>query len=94
MSDYERLTALSLSEVRDLTHQALTGRAELELQREEGHERLYAGPEGTVHVEAHRHGPVTQVTIRTDRLRTSKVDGVVRWVMNRMPYQPGDPERA
>jgi hypothetical protein len=44
-------------------------------------------------VGAHRHEPNTQVTIRTDRLRTSRVDVVVRYLMNQLPYQPGDPRR-
>jgi hypothetical protein len=91
MSDYERLTALSLRDVRERTHEALTTRGELSLEREEGHQRTYGGREGAVHVEAHRHGPVTQLTIRTDRVRTSRIDAVVRWLMNQLPYQPGDP---
>jgi hypothetical protein len=53
----------------------------------------YSGGEGTVVLEAHRHGLSTQVTARTDRLRTSKVDGVVRHLFNQLPYQWGDPPR-
>lgn len=93
MSDYERLTALSMREVWERTHDVLTTRGELSLTREGHHERTYAGREGTVHVEVHRHGPSAVVTFRTDRLRTSKVDGVVRYLMNQLPYQPGDPPR-
>lgn len=93
MSDYERLTALGLREVWERTDEVLTTRGELALTQEGRHGRTYAGPEGTVHVEAHRHGPSTSVVFRTDRLRTSKVDGVVRYLMNQLPYQPGDPPR-
>jgi hypothetical protein len=93
MADYDRLTALPLSEVWARADEILTTRGELALAREARHERTYAGAEGTVHLEAHRHGPSTQLTIRTDRLRTSKVDGVVRHLMNQLPYQPGDPQR-
>jgi hypothetical protein len=46
-----------------------------------------------VTVEAHRHGPSTVVVARTDRLRTSKVDTVVRHFLNQLPYQHGDPPR-
>jgi mono/diheme cytochrome c family protein len=93
MADYDRLTALTMREVWERTEQILTTQGELALSDEGRHERTYAGREGRVHVEAHRHGPMTQVTIRTDRLRTSKVDGVVRYLMNQLPYQPGDPPR-
>lgn len=94
MADYDRLTALSMREVWERTDEILTSLAELARSGEDRHARTYAGAEGTVQVEAHRHGPMTQVTIRTDRLRTSKVDGVVRYLMNQLPYQPGDPPRV
>lgn len=93
MSDYERSTALPLSEIWARTDEILTTRGELALSADGHHERTYAGPEGTVVLEAHRHGPSTIVTIRTDRLRTSKIDAVVRYLMNQLPYQPGDPAR-
>ena len=41
----------------------------------------------------HRYYEVPDFSLRTDRLRTSKVDGVVRYQMNQLPYQPGDPPR-
>jgi hypothetical protein len=93
MADYERLTALSMRESWERVDEILTTRGELSLSREGHHERTYAGPEGTVQVEMHRHGPTNQVTVRTDRLRTSKIDGVVRYLLNQLPYQPGDPPR-
>jgi hypothetical protein len=93
MADYERLTALTARDVWARVDEILTTRGELSLTREGHHDRTYAGAEGTVAVDVHRHGPSALVTIRTDRLRTSKVDSVVRYLMNQLPYQPGDPPR-
>ena len=93
MADYERLTALTMRDVWARVDEILTTRGELALSGEGGHSRTYSGPEGTAHVEVHRHGPTASVTIRTDRLRTSKIDSVVRYLMNQLPYQPGDPPR-
>ena len=93
MSDYERSTVLSTREIFNRAHQILTERAELVRTEESRHHVTYAGGEGTVTLEAHRHGPSTIVTVRTDRLRTSKVDIVVRHLLNQLPYQWGDPPR-
>jgi hypothetical protein len=93
MSDYERMTALSAREIWARVDEILTQRGEVSLTREGHHDRTYSGGEGTVVVEVHRHGPAAVVTARTDRLRTSKIDGVVRHLMNQLPYQPGDPPR-
>lgn len=93
MADYERSTVLPLREVFARTHEILTTRGELERKEESRHSVTYAGGEGVVHIDAHRHGPSTIVTVQTDRLRTSKVDGVVRYLLNQLPYQHGDPAR-
>jgi hypothetical protein len=93
MSDYERSTVLPTREVFARAHEIFTGRAELQRREETAHRVTYTGAEGTVTLEAHRHGPATVVTARTDRLRTSKVDGVVRHLFNQLPYQWGDPPR-
>ena len=93
MSDYERSTVLPTREVFAKASQILTERAELQRSEETGHRVTFTGGEGTVVLEAHRHGLSTQVTARTDRLRTSKVDGVVRYLFNQLPYQWGDPPR-
>ena len=93
MSDYERSTVLPTREVFARAHQILTERGELSRTEESAHHATYTGAEGTVTLEAHRHGLATQVVARTDRLRTSKVDGVVRHFMNQLPYQFGDPPR-
>ena len=93
MSDYERLTALPAREIWERVDEILTTRGEVSRTREDPHSRTYSGAEGTVVVDVHRHGPAAVVTVRTDRLRTSKIDGVVRHLMNQLPYQPGDPPR-
>lgn len=93
MSDYERSTVLPVREVFAQAEQIFPERAELARTDAGRHHVTFSGAEGTVEVEAHRHGPYTVVVTRTDRLRTSKVDGVVRYFMNQLPYQPGDPPR-
>lgn len=94
MSDYERSTVLSTREVFRRADEIFQERAELARTGDGHHEATWAGGEGRVTLEAHRHGPVTLVTARTDQLRTSKLDGVVRYLMNQLPYQHGDPPRA
>ncbi|HEX7243179.1 MAG TPA: hypothetical protein VF263_23040 [Longimicrobiaceae bacterium] len=93
MADYERGTVLSVRQVLEKADEVLTTRGELTRASGSAHGAVYSGGEGTVEVDAHRHGLSTQVVIRTDRLRTSKVDGVVRHLMNQLPYQWGDPPR-
>ena len=93
MSDYERLTVLPTRDVFARAEEIFTERAELARGEASRHHVTFTGGEGTVTLEAHRHGPQTVVTARTDRLRTSKIDGVVRYFMNQLPYQWGDPPR-
>lgn len=93
MSDYERTTVLPTREVFRLADEILTTRAELSRTSESRHSATYVGGEGAVEIEAHRHGLSTLVTARTDRLRTSKVDTVIRHLLNQLPYQHGDPPR-
>ena len=93
MADYERNTVLPISRVLELADEILTERAGLNRVRQDHHGASYSGGEGTVALDAHRHGPITTVTVRTNQLRTSKVDGVVRHLLNQLPYQAGDPPR-
>jgi hypothetical protein len=93
MSDYERSTVLSTREVFLRADEILRERAELARTGEDRHESTWSGAEGTVVVDAHRHGLTTLVTARTDQLRTSKLDAVVRYLLNQLPYQHGDPPR-
>jgi hypothetical protein len=90
MADYQRYTYLPVREVFQQAEQILTERGGLRRTREGGHSVTYAGPEGTVTLDAHRHGATTDVVAVTNQLRTSKIDGVVRFLLNRLPYQPGD----
>jgi hypothetical protein len=93
MSDYERSTVLPTREVFQKAAEIFPAKAEMGLADESRHHVTYTGGEGTVTLEAHRHGQATIVTARTDQLRTSKLDGVVRFLMNQLPYQWGDPPR-
>lgn len=93
MADYERSTVLPARDVFALAEQIFAERAELAPLKSDRHHATFTGAEGTVDVEAHRHGPYLVVAARTDRLRTSKVDAVVRYFMNQLPYQAGDPPR-
>ncbi|HEU0012361.1 MAG TPA: hypothetical protein VFQ45_01685 [Longimicrobium sp.] len=94
MSDYERSTVLPTREVLRIADEIFPARAELARTADAGrHGATYSGAEGTVVIEVHRHGPSGIVTVRTDRLRTSKLDIVARYFMNQLPYQLGDPPR-
>ena len=55
------------------------------------HRATYTGKEGTVVLTAHRHGPYTDVTAETDRLRTSRMDYEIQRFLNTLPYEYGDP---
>jgi hypothetical protein len=90
MSDYQRLTATPRRDVLSLAQEILTTRGGLERTHESAHALSFAGPEGVVELQAHRHGFQTDVIVRTDQLRTSKIDAVVRFLLNQLPYQPGD----
>jgi hypothetical protein len=93
MSDYERNTVLPVSRVLEIAEEILTSRAGVMRTRQDHHGAGYSGAEGTVALDAHRHGTLTTVTVRTNQLRTSKLDGVVRHLLNQLPYQAGDPPR-
>jgi hypothetical protein len=94
MSDYQRYTADSTREVLRKADEILTERGGLQRTRETRHSVTYSGPEGTVVLDVHRHGLVTDVVARTNQLRTSKLDSVVRYLLNQLPFQPGDPITA
>jgi hypothetical protein len=93
MSDYERNTVFPVSQVFAIAEEVFPARADLVRTGADREHVVYSGDEGTVEVEAHRHGPYTVVTARTDRLRTSKLDIVTRFFLNQLPYQLGDPPR-
>jgi hypothetical protein len=94
MADYERMTALSTRDVLAKAHEVFTSdRIDLNRTRDSHHAVTYSGAEGTVAIEAHRHGMYTAVVARTNQLRTSRIDNVVRHLLNELPYQAGDPPR-
>lgn len=93
MSDYQRYTADPLREVFRKAEAILPERAGVQRTRDTSHSLTFTGAEGTAVVEAHRHGPQTDVVVRTNQLRTSKLDIAVRHFLNQLPYQPGDPDR-
>ena len=90
MSDYQRYTADPAREVLRKADEILTERAGVRRTRESRHSVTYSGAEGTVVLDVHRHGFSTDVVARTNQLRTSKLDTVVRYLLNQLPYQPGD----
>lgn len=90
MSDYQRFTYLPVKEVLRTAEEILGDRAGLKKSRDSSHGATFSGPEGTLTLEAHRHGMMTDVVIATNQLRTSKIDNVARFLMNQLPYQPGD----
>ena len=93
MSDYQRYTATPLREVLEKAEAIFTARGGLTRSRAAAHSVTWSGAEGTVTLDAHRHGPYTDVVVRTNQLRTSKIDGVARYLLDQLPYQPGDPAR-
>jgi hypothetical protein len=94
MSSYQRYTADSMSEVFRKADEILPARAGVARTADTRHSVTYKGAEGTVTVETHRHGAQMDVVVRTDQLRTSKLDVAAKHFLNQLPYQPGDPERA
>lgn len=93
MADYERRTPWTMRDVFATAERVFT-EAGMKRTRQSRHLASYTGPEGTVNVEVHRHGTSAVVVATTNQLRTSKLDGVVRYFCNQLPYQPGDPPRT
>jgi len=94
MADYERMTAASVREVLKTAEEVLTSRLPIQKVSEDSHSITFKGEDGTVTIEAHRHGPDTVVHARTDQLRTSRLDLETQYFLNKLPYQPGDPARG
>ena len=90
MAGYQRKTAYSPEEVLEEAEAFLPEMVGLSRSKESSHSATYHGPEGTVTVSAHRHGPYTGVVANTDRLRTSRLDYEVQRFLNQLPYEPGD----
>ena len=90
MAGYQRKTALSPQEVLQKADAFIPERLGLTKSKGSSHGASFAGEEGTVSLSAHRHGPYTEVTASTDRLRTSRLDYEIQRFLNHLPYEPGD----
>ena len=90
MAGYQRKTALGTREIMKRAAEFLPEFIGLSCSREFSHGATYTGEEGTVTLEAHRHGPYTDVTAQTDRLRTSRMDYEIQRFLNTLPYEHGD----
>ena len=90
MAGYERKTALAPAEVLARAEEHLPVYIGVSRSKESSHGATYTGDEGTVILSAHRHGPFTDVTARTDRLRTSRMDYEIQRFLNHLPYEYGD----
>lgn len=90
MAGYQRKTALSPGEVLTKAEERLPEFLGLSRSKENPHGATYTGEEGTVVLSVHRHGPYTDVTASTDRLRTSRMDYEIQRFLNLLPYEPGD----
>jgi len=90
MAGYQRKTALGPAAILEKAAEVLPEILGLSRTKEGGHSATYSGEEGTVTLNAHRHGPYTDVVAQTDRLRTSRLDYEVQRFLNRLPYEPGD----
>lgn len=93
MADYERVTAAGVRDVLRLAEEVLRERIPLEKVAEDKHSITLRGGDGTVQVNAHRHGFETVVKATTDQLRTSRLDLETQYFLNQLPYQPGDMPR-
>ncbi|HUH11485.1 MAG TPA: hypothetical protein VMK65_00180 [Longimicrobiales bacterium] len=90
MAAYERLTHVPVAEVIRTAEEYLTARIPLDRAEVDGHSITLRGGDGTVVIEAHRHGLSTLVHADTDQLRTSRIDVETQTWMNQLPYEPGD----
>ncbi len=92
MAGYQRKTVLGPGEVLARAETHLPEYIGLTRSKQSSHAATYAGQEGTVVLRAHRHGPYTDVTAYTDRLRTSRMDYEIQRFLNTLPYEHGDPD--
>ena len=90
MAGYQRKTALSPKEVLAKADEFIPGIVGLTRSMGSSHDARFSGEEGTVTLEAHRHGQYTDVVASTDRLRTSRLDYEIQKFLNLLPYEPGD----
>lgn len=93
MASYQRLTAMGGAEAVELAARYLQERIPLEVTEQKRHSVTLTGGDGTITVSTHAHGMETEVTVRTDQLRTSRIDLEAQHYLNQLPYQPEDEQR-
>ncbi len=93
MAAYERLTAMKGTDAVALATDYLRQRIPLEVLEEDSHSVTLTGGDGTVTISAHSHGMETSVKVKTDQVRTSRIDLEAQHYLNQLPYQPGDKQR-
>lgn len=93
MAAYERLTAMQGSDAVALAADYLQKRIPLEVMEQDGHSVTLSGGDGTITVSAHSHGMETSVSVKTNQVRTSRIDIEAQHYLNQLPYQPGDRQR-
>jgi len=94
MAEYERVTAIGVREVLSLAEEILPERIPLETTARDRNSITMKGRDGTVTIRAHRTGFETVVHAETDQVRTSRIDIETQYLLNKLPYQPGDqPQR-
>lgn len=90
MAGYVRKTVLGPREILAQAEEMLPKRLGLSRTAGSDHGATYAGEEGTAKISAHRHSFYTEVTVKTDQLRTSRIDTELQLFLNRLPYEAGD----
>src|SRR5690606_23892488 len=94
MADYERMTAASIREVLKTAEEVLTSRLPIQKVSEDRHSITFKGEDGTVTIEAHRHGPDTLVPARTGPPPPSSLALGTQPFLSTLPSQPGAPARG
>ena len=90
MSGYIRKTVLSPEEIFAQADEILPQRLGVAKTKGSHHGATYSGSEGNAKISAHRHSFYTEVTVETDRLRTSRLDTEIQGFLNHLPYEVGD----
>lgn len=90
MAGYVRKTIVLPDEVLEKARAVLPVRLGLSEAKRTGHEAVWEGKEGRLVLHAHTHSLYTEVTARTDQLRTSRMDYEVQKFLNQLPYEAYD----
>lgn len=93
MGTYERTTVAPVADALRMAEEFITARIPVSKVDQDGHSVTLRGGDGVAVISAHRHGLDTVVGVRTDQVRTSRIDVEVQNYLNQLPYQPGDVPR-